>query len=271
MPALVVMASRFARYYAFTPPKALYTATVRTSSGVAGIPADGDGVVFQLELTPGEGAEHFVTRKGARGELWWTDMNGQAHALERANGKGYLPAGLAGKNHEDDATLQYEPTVAPIVAGGYAWVVFTSRRQYGNVATRDPFQSDAREFDLRAGNTDGPTTKKLWVTALDAPAKAGSIEPSCVYLPAQECMPAIARLWVLDACKENTGACTGGDECCGGYCRVDPESGYGSCMDVPPDACSKEYDKCNVDSDCCTDSPAQLYCIAGRCATSVLE
>jgi hypothetical protein len=163
--------------------------------------------------------------------------------------------------------------VAPIVAGGYAWVVFTSRRQYGNVATRDPFQSDAREFDLTAGNQDGPTTKKLWVTALDAPAKAGS-DPShpAFYLPAQELYAGNSRgFWVLDACKENSGACTGGDECCGGYCRVDPESGSGLCMDVPQDACSKEYDKCNVDSDCCTDGTAQLYCVAGRCATSVLE
>jgi hypothetical protein len=260
--------------YAFTNPKALYTATVENQ--LPGWPAflpDGNGVVFQLELKPGEGAEHFVTRKGARGELWWTDMNGQAHALERANGKGYLPAGVAGKKHEDDATLQYEPTVAPIVAGGYAWVVFTSRRQYGNVATRDPFQSDAREFNLSAGNPDGPTTKKLWVTALDAPAKAGS-DPShpAFYLPAQELYAGNSRgFWVLDACKENAGACTGGDECCGGYCRVDPESGLGLCMDVPNDACSKEYDKCNVDRDCCADGRAQLYCIAGRCATSVLE
>jgi len=48
---------------------------------------------------------------------------------------GVLPSGPLG--HADDSTLQYEPTVAPIVAGGYAWVVFTSRRLYGNVATRD--------------------------------------------------------------------------------------------------------------------------------------
>ena len=36
----------------------------------------------------------------------------------------------------DDTTLNYEPTVLPVVAGGYAWVVFTSRRLYGNVATQ---------------------------------------------------------------------------------------------------------------------------------------
>jgi len=259
--------------YTFTNPKALYTAT--GANQLPGWPAflpDGSGVVFQLELSTGNG-EHFVTRGNAHGELWWTDMNGNASALERANGKGYLPAGAAGKNHDNDATLQYEPTVAPIVAGGYAWVVFTSRRSYGNVATREPFQSDARAFDLTAGNPDGPTTKKLWVTAIDIPAKAGT-DPShpAFYLPAQELFAGNSRgYWVLDACKENSGVCTGGDECCGGYCRIDPESGMGLCMDIPEDACSKEYDKCNVDSDCCADAKTPLYCIAGRCATNVLQ
>jgi hypothetical protein len=260
--------------YAFSNPKALYTAT--GANQLPGWPAflpDGSGVVFQLETTPASNGEHFSTRLGTRGELWWTDMSGHAHALEKANGKGYVPKGAAGKNHDDDATLQYEPTVAPLVAGGYAWVVFTSRRSYGNVATRDPFQSDARSFDLTDGNPDGPTTKKLWVTALDLPAKADS-DPShpAFYLPAQELFAGNSRgYWVLDACKENASGCTGGDECCGGYCRVDAESGLGTCMDIPEDACSKEYDKCNVDADCCQDGTQRLYCIAGRCATVVLQ
>ncbi|HKU42066.1 MAG TPA: hypothetical protein VJR89_28100, partial [Polyangiales bacterium] len=226
---------------------------------------DGTGLVFQLELAPGENNEHFVTRKGARGELWWTDLNGHAHALDRANGKGYLPTGPLG--HSDDATLQYEPTVAPLVAGGYAWVVFTSRRLYGNVATREPFESDPRSFDLTPGNAAGPTTKKLWVAALDIPAKPDS-DPShpAFYLPAQELYAGNSRgYWVLDACKSNSAACSGGDECCGGFCRLDAESGLGTCMDIPEDECAKEYDKCNVDADCCPGNP-QLYCIAGRCA-----
>jgi hypothetical protein len=42
-------------------------------------------------------------------------------------------------------------------------------------------------------------------------------------------------------------------------------------MDIPEDACSKEYDKCNVDADCCQDGAQRLYCIAGRCATVVLQ
>src|SRR5262249_38026803 len=133
--------------YAVSNPRAVFTA--KTAGERPGWPyflPDGNGIVFQLEKQAGTNDERFVTRNGARGELWWTDLSGASHALDLANGNGYLPAGALG--HDDDATLQYEPTVAPIVAGGYAWVVFTSRRTYGNVATRNPFESDARNFDL---------------------------------------------------------------------------------------------------------------------------
>jgi hypothetical protein len=201
--------------------------------------------------------------------LWWTDHDGHAHELERANGKGYLPTGPAG--HADDATLNYEPTIAPIVAGGYAWVVFTSRRMYGNVATRDPYQSDPRAYDLTAGNADGPTTKKLWVTAVDVPPKPGA-DPShpAFYLPAQELYAGNTRgYWVLDACKPDLAECTGGDECCNGFCRRDVENVSGICMEIPKDMCAMQYDRCNVTADCCTTGPEALYCIANHCSVMV--
>lgn len=257
--------------YSFANPKAVFTSN--NADHAPGWPAflpDGSGVVFELQVRPGDDNENFTTRREARGELWWSDLNGQAHALDRANGTSYLPSAPTG--HLDDATLQYEPTVAPLVAGGYAWVVFTSRRLYGNVATRPPFQSDPRSEDLRPGNPNGPTTKKLWVAALDVPSKPGT-DPShpAFYLPAQELYAGNTRgYWVLDACKEDSAICSGGDECCGGYCRLDQESGMGICMDVPEDMCSREYDKCNVSADCCTDTRTQLYCIAGRCAMASL-
>jgi hypothetical protein len=259
--------------YSFTNPKQVYQAS--SADQKPGWPfflPDADGIVFQLEVKHPDNGEFLTTRSNARGELWWTDLEGHAHALERANGKGYLPTGPL--NHADDSTLQFEPTVAPLIAGGYAWVVFTSRRLYGNVATREPYESDARMADLtdQPTNTAGPTTKKLWVTALDVPAKSDT-DPShpAFYLPAQELFAGNSRgFWVLDACHENGAVCTGGDECCGGYCRLDQESGMGICMDVPEDACSKEYDKCNVGADCCTDTKDPLYCIAGRCAFASL-
>jgi hypothetical protein len=254
-----------ADHYAISHPRAVFTASGDQRPGWPFFLPDSNGLVFQLELAPGANNERFATRLGARGELWWTDLNGNAHALDRANGKGYLPA--AANGHNDDATLQYEPTVAPLVAGGYAWVVFTSRRMYGNVATRNPYESDARHHNLSASNANGPTTKKLWVAAIDIPAKPGS-DPShpAFYLPAQELYAGNSRgFWALDACKSNTEACGGGDECCGGYCRVTEEFTFPVCQDTPPALCAQEYDSCNVDADCCSDDAA-TSCIANRCA-----
>jgi hypothetical protein len=253
--------------YSVTNPRKIFTGQGEQRPGWPFFLPDGNSLIFQLELKSGASNERFATRLGARGELWWTDLDGQSHALDRANGKGYLPTGPSG--HEDDTTLQYEPTVAPIVAGGYAWVVFTSRRMYGNVATRDPYESDARNFDLTSGNAAGPTTKKLWVTAIDMPPKPGT-DPShpAFYLPAQELYAGNSRgFWVLDACKSKNTGCSGGDECCGGYCRVTEEFSYAVCMDTPALECAMEYESCNVDADCCPSGDKRLSCIAGHCAS----
>jgi hypothetical protein len=255
--------------YSFINPKAIYTTTGEPRPAWPYFLPDASGVVFQIELRSTVKEGLFLTSQQARGELWWTDLEGHAHALDRANGKGYLPKGPFA--HDDDATLQYEPTVAPIVAGGYAWTVFTSRRLYGNVATREPFESEPRVWDLTPENPAGPTTKKLWVTALDMPAKAGS-DPShpAFYLPAQELYAGNMRgFWVLDACKPDLAECTGGDECCNGFCRRDVENLTGVCMDIPNDACAMEYDKCNVNADCCITSGQALQCVAGRCAVMI--
>ena len=103
------------------------------------------GVVFEVELSKASGAWGY-TWQGNTGELWWADVaTGMAHRLDRLNGYGpsgvYLPGNANGKmthTPAQDATLNYEPTVNPIASGGYAWVVFTSRRMYGNVAHHRP-------------------------------------------------------------------------------------------------------------------------------------
>lgn len=258
--------------FTFGNPTRLFTATEAEDK-----PAwpfflpDDSGVVFEVEkahsTTKGE---LFVTRTGARGELWWTDLTGNAHRLDRLNGLGYLPTGP--NNHNDDVTLQYEPTVAPIVASGYAWVVFTSRRLYGDIATRDPYESDPREYDLTPGNAAGPTTKKLWVAAIDMPPKPGT-DPShpAFYLPAQELYAGNSRaFWVPDACQENGKSCVSGDECCGGYCRANAD-GVAVCMDeLPPASCAMEYENCATDQDCCAVPESPLTCINNRCAQSTI-
>ena len=71
-----------------------------------------------------------------------------AARLDGLNGRAaYLPT-LAATDHTQRRSLNYEPTVNPVPSGGYAWVVFTSRRLYGNVATLKPYWSDPRYDDL---------------------------------------------------------------------------------------------------------------------------
>ena len=220
------------------------------------------GVVFQTEVATNSSGEYFATRYGAKGELWWVDVATQTPTrLDNLNGKGYLPTGP--NNHADDSVLNYEPTVGPVASGGYAWVVFMSRRLYGNVATIDPWASDPREHDLVANTT----TKKLWVAAIDLNAKPGT-DPShpAFYVPAQELLAGNARgYWVLDPCKADGSTCSSGDECCGGFCQADPNSGALTCG-KKTNECSLEFDKCSIDADCCDP---KLSCINERCALSI--
>ncbi|MCU1280918.1 MAG: hypothetical protein JWM53_4464, partial [bacterium] len=120
-----------------------------------------DGVVLEHEIAPSskDGGALGFTRYSATGEIMWVDLATQTpHALDNLNGKGYAPTN---GTHPDDSIQNFEPTVNPVVSGGYAWVVFTSRRLYGNVATIAPDISDPREYHWL--DPTQYTTKKLWV------------------------------------------------------------------------------------------------------------
>ncbi len=201
---------------------------------------------------------------GARGALWIIDRaTKKAISLDRLNGVGYLPPhpSAALGEADSDATLNYEPTVNPVAGGGYAWVVFTSRRLYGNVATINPFWSDPRYHDL----SKTPTTKKLWVAAIDLSAPPG-VDPShpAFYLPGQELLAGNSRgYWVVDPCRSDGTSCVTGDECCGGYCRPEGDAGGAVCTAKSPE-CAQEYEKCVTSADCCVGG-AVLACVNGRC------
>jgi hypothetical protein len=247
---------------------------------------DSDGVVFEAETAVGgDGHSESLlwTRSGAKGRLAWSRVSAPLPAmldrLDGLDGQGgtYLPklaapvsasciadgveVGPIDADHGDDASLAYEPTVSPLPAGGYAWVVFTSRRRYGSVATLPPFCSDPRGVDL----VQDVTPKKLWVAAIDMNGQAGT-DPShpAFYLPAQELYAGNSRgYWVLDPCRPEGGACDTGDQCCGGYCEPDAKGAL-VCSHTPPDGhCSKESEKCESAADCC--DPAAI-CLNGLCA-----
>jgi hypothetical protein len=160
--------------------------------------------------------------------------------------------------------LNYEPTANPVSSGGYIWIIFTSRRLYGSVATTDPWQSDPRQYDdTKLANT---TCKKLWVAALDLNAKPGT-DPShpAFYLPAQELLAGNSRgFWALAPCKANGQSCMSGDECCNGYCEPGGADGGLVCTNKPPyNSCSNLGDKCTTSADCCDSSD---LCVNGFCS-----
>jgi hypothetical protein len=231
-----------------------------------------DAVVFELEIQS-NGRDWGGTRSacdspsclnnsatGTKAELWWVDLATRTAArLDGLNGHGYLPT-LAATDHTSDEVLNYEPTANPVPSGGYAWVVFTSRRLYGNVATLKPYWSDPRYVDL----SSSPTPKKLWVAAVDLNGKAGTdTSHPAFYLPAQELLAGNSRgYWVVDPCEGNGASCVTGDQCCGGYCE---NNGGGFVCSAQPPACSSLNDKCTTASDCCGVSQG-TQCIDARCA-----
>jgi len=257
---------------AFSNLQVVYTPTAGMAVWPSFLP-NNDAVVFEVE-TVYNGRDFAGTRatcddveacrnSGARGELWWVHLaTKNARRLDRANGVGHVPRGP--NAHDADETLQYEPTVSPVPSGGYAWVVLTTRRLYGNVATINPFWSDPRFHDL----STTPTPKKLWVTAVDLNAQPGT-DPShpAFYLPAQELLAGNSRgYWVVDPCRATGTSCETGDECCGGFCRAAGDGGALVCSDQKP-VCAQEFERCAVDADCCPSPGSALRCVNGRCAS----
>ena len=106
------------------------------------------GVVFEVELSNRRGPRlglhvgretgHDVPT-GHTAELWWLDVaSGMAHRLDALNGYAASGSRLPAERHHTRARAgrdtQLRADGDPIASGGYAWVVFTSRRMYGNVA-----------------------------------------------------------------------------------------------------------------------------------------
>lgn len=286
---LVVM-SFDAATLTFSNPVVVVDDTGQPAEQRPGWPAffpDGKSVVFHQQTAAGVDGNNLGdlrTRKGAKAHLSWTSTTDAQSVtpLNQLNGKdaggnSYLPkldqpvnmsctgdgaqVGNIDADHADDVNLNYEPTVNPIASGGYAWVVFTSRRLYGSVATIPPFCSDPRGVNL----FQNITTKKLWVAAIDLSAAPGTdASHPAFYLPAQELLAGNSRgFWVLDPCKPTGESCATGDECCDGYCQPVGEGGALVCSDQPPDSnCSQPQEKCSTDADCC--DPTNI-CVNGFC------
>ncbi len=243
------------------------------------------GVVYQKQLV--ECSDYGwctqrdnTTAGGAQAGLWWANppsgmtpsMPLELSMLDGIGASGsYLPPHSQGGTSWDDTKLNYEPSIVPIVVGGYAWAVFTSRRAYGNLATNGPWNS------FPGGGTDGyditqyaqVPTKKLWVAALDVPPTPGQ-DPShpAFYLPAQELAAGNSRgFWVLDPCQQDGSSCQSGDQCCTGFCEPN-STGMNVCgkqMSTTMNmGCASTGQLCNAGNPCCNASD---MCMGGSCVT----
>jgi hypothetical protein len=182
----------------------------------------------------------------------------------------------AGHSATVEPYLNYEPTVNPqptYDSSGnpeYYWVVFTSRRLFGNIATVNPFWSDPRRQNI----SQTVTTKKLWVAAISANPTAGT-DPSspAFYLPGQEWISGNSKAyWVQDACitasatRTTATECQSNADCCGApttsVCSVQtPVANPAKRHCVPISACSSVGGACASDADCC----GGIFCTNGTC------
>jgi hypothetical protein len=241
---------------AFSNPVSIYNDSNGKYAGWPFFTPDSSKVVFVLENTPnfstippasfsGVGPVQASAADVAQGDLYIVSVAtpGPAQVLDVANGyrngASYLP--YPGR----DEHLQFYPTVMPVASGGYFWVFFTSRRNYGNTIV---------------GNVWDAPSKKIWVAAINiAPPPGADPSHPAFVLPGQELSSGNIRAFpTLNPCKGDNNACDTGVDCCGQSC-------YMNKCGAPP-GCSATDSKCTKASDCC-DTTEQ--CIAGFCAKVV--
>lgn len=191
-----------------------------------------------------------------------------------------------GIGNGDDTKLNFKPTVNPTVTGGYQWVVFMSRRMYGNVITINPYASShggTAEINPPglAGYPLQPPQKKLWVAAMSTNPTAGS-DPSypAFYLDGQDLWSGNSRsYWVQPQCAPPSttlsaaNLCTTTADCCqsptASVCALDipiaANPALAHCIPTSSMTCAADGGACNVDGDCCTVLSSGTRCSGNVC------
>ncbi len=245
--------------------------------------SDSKSVVFN-QSTPNDlcdpGACVGLTGEGY-GNMAPTDYNttiGTMWSVDATDPKDHPPVSLDNLNlgegdatlrRSADANLSFQPTVLPMAAGGYRWVVFASTRPYGNTQNQPSWGASCQ-------------ASQLWVAALDD-VVSGTADRShpAFWLPDQNhtdtCTPSSLytnerAYWVLQPCTPQGGACTDTDECC----QPPTASAALSCSVTqlgPPvvrecepatlPTCVQEGGVCTLSTDCC--GFPQDQCIGGTC------
>jgi Tol biopolymer transport system component len=196
--------------------------------------------------TPGGTADSYPT--WSPDSRWIAFAHGNASPSSSGNDALYLQSITGGAPTRLDhacggATTQdsYLPNFSPFNSGGYYWLSFLSRRDYGN----------------RVAGTRGTGRQQIWIAAVANHPVAGT-DPSEVgyWLPGQDTQSMnISAFWSPRPCRADAAACGVGSECCSGLCTS------GSCASPPSTQCRTQGQLCGGNSDCCTG----LLCIGNVC------
>lgn len=166
-------------------------AAKQVSNHIELVPPGGDaalnGITFPSVTPDGKWAVYhrgayplcLDTRNGP-GHLYLASTETPGVEIRLANAEGDVYPFAAG---DRDRHWNYEPTFAPRTSGGYAWVVFTSRRTYGNRLTGTSAE-----------------VKQLWMMAIDENPQPG-VDPShpAIWMPGQDPLTLNMRgFWALE-------------------------------------------------------------------------
>ena len=238
-----------------------WDATTKKFSNAVELAAAGASLIAYPTISPDHrwvvyqrGPDYGSLDTSFSGDLYAVDTTNPMReiALDGINKTYSLAAGTA-----RDAHRSYEPTFAPVASGGFFWLVFHSRRTYGNELVDVPY----------INGSEGSGTKQLWVAAINVPAAASTTDPSHApfWLPGQDPQTRNMRgYWALNPCEKDGATCATGTDCCGGFCDATNDAGLPVCGSMTT-TCSRLGDRCNVTADCC-NSGSGVTCIGHACS-----
>ncbi len=210
----------------------------------------------------------FAPVKQLKAELRMVELaSGTVKTLNALNGRNasgtsYLPYGEAAENN-----MNYEASVLPVAVGGYYWVLFTSRRAYGNDIAPGGALAGGDDPFGNWGPQAGTPRKKLWVAAIDVNHDGADPSHPAFYLTGQERISGNMRAFAaLEPCRVDGSSCESGADCCGGFCRETSRGPDGTpvlqCVEPPEGECSNIDELCFSADDCCDP---EASCINRRC------
>ncbi|HYP74981.1 MAG TPA: PA14 domain-containing protein [Polyangiaceae bacterium] len=256
--------------------------------------SDSRSVIFQSTVPGDYCCRNSWTKYGYMGPTNYYEDPGRLWSVDTqaANPTPVALTKLNSGERPKDANKSYQPTMLPVAAGGYRWVVFTSTRPYGNTINLPGIQQDFSDTSTYADASYTAMTNtadiqsQLWVAAIDdSPSATTDRSHPAFWLPSQNYSASAANgytnergFWALDGCHPNgtnaAASCDLDEDCCGGSgamktsaCRIDtpitsPATRH--CRALPPNGgCVALGGACGSTGDCCTGS----ICTGAVCAS----